>query len=246
VQGEHLVIPADTLVFYVDDSGDESLGNAAHPIFAFGGVACVTKFHAAIDTEWRTMKATTFPQVKGPLHAKTHLRERLPEIKRLSVLAAAGHSALARFGAIVTSSSRVPRDKMMMTACGCLANRFAAIAEGMIARGYWNPPGRILAIFEHSARLAPHLEAHFTDLAVHVGEEKIPVEGCFLPKSVANPFLEMADFVVSTVGRNVKFQLANGRESCTPNFDTLFRRFGPPLADYIEVEELVASMNAAA
>jgi hypothetical protein len=36
--GEHLVIEPNTLVFYVDDSGDEQLGNRNHPIFALAGV----------------------------------------------------------------------------------------------------------------------------------------------------------------------------------------------------------------
>jgi hypothetical protein len=33
--GEHLILKSNTLVFYVDESGDEQLNNPQHPIFAF-------------------------------------------------------------------------------------------------------------------------------------------------------------------------------------------------------------------
>jgi hypothetical protein len=106
--GEHLVIQPNTLVFYIDDSGDEQLNNRQHPIFAFGGVACVGEFHIPIARSWQAMKAATFPQVTGPLHAKTHLRDRLPEPKRLAVLSAMAPQHLARFGTILTSSTVAP------------------------------------------------------------------------------------------------------------------------------------------
>jgi hypothetical protein len=53
---------------------------------------------------------------------------------------------------------------------------------------------------------------------------------------VANPFLEMADVVATTVGRNARFQLTNGRSACQPMFQSLLRDIGPPLADYFEVD----------
>ena len=92
----------------------------------------------------------------------------------------------------------------------------------------------MVAVFEHSSRLARHIEQHIPD-AIKVGAHLVPVEGCFMPKSVANPFLEMADFIASTIGKNVINQLEHGREGCTDNFQALFRDVGPPLADYIEV-----------
>jgi hypothetical protein len=49
----------------------------------------------------------------------------------------------------------------------------------------------------------------------------------------------MADFVTSTIGKDVKFQLEHGRTECTNNFQTLFRDVGLPLADYIEVTAAV-------
>jgi hypothetical protein len=235
--GEHLHIQPNTLVFYIDESGDERLNNQQHPIFAFGGVACVTESHIPIARAWQAMKAATFPQVVGPLHAKSHLRERLTEPRRLAVLAGMAHRQLGRFGTVITNSTMMSPNDVIPVACGTLANRFASVAGGMIQLGLWRPPGHVVAVFEHSASLARHVEQHFTDLAIKVGTRIIPVEGCFMPKSIGNPFLEMADFVASVIGKNVKEQLECGRAKCTRNFQALFREVGPPLANYIEVTD---------
>jgi hypothetical protein len=234
-RAEHLTIGPNTLVFYVDESGDEQLSDRQHPIFAFGGVATVTDHHVPIARAWRAMKAATFPQVVGPLHAQRHIRDRLAEPRRLALLAGMAHRQLARFGTVITSSTVVSLDKVVMVSCGTLANRFAGVAEGMIRLGLWQPPGRAVAVFEHSSRLAQGVEQHFTNLAIKVENHTVPLEGCFMPKIVANPFLEMADFVASTIGKNVKHQLECDRDGCTANFQALFRDVGPPLADYVEV-----------
>jgi hypothetical protein len=114
----------------------------------------------------------------------------------------------------------------------------AHITEGLANKRIWKAPGRVVAIFEHSSRLARHIEEQFPDNII-VGGCPIPVEGCFMPKSVANPFLEMADFVANTLAKNVIYQLRHGRKVCIRNFQALFREVGPPLADYIEVTAVV-------
>jgi hypothetical protein len=233
--GEHLILKSNTLVFYVDESGDERLNNPQHPIFAFGGVACPSDFHLPIARAWQAMKAKHFPQVDGPLHANTHLRERLSSKKRLAVLTGMAHPELARFGTVITSSTVLLPDWIFTVACMELAKRFASVMEGMIQLGLLKVPGRVVAEFEHSTRLAKHIEQHFTDLVLEVGGHAIPVEGRFMPKSVVNPFLEMADFVASTIGKNLKYQRKFDPSGCTANFEALFRKVGPPLAAYAEV-----------
>ncbi len=75
-EGERLIIPPGALVFYIDDSGDEKFGNREHPFLAFGEVACTCEFHTQMADIWKEMKASTFRQLRGPLHAKRHLKER--------------------------------------------------------------------------------------------------------------------------------------------------------------------------
>jgi hypothetical protein len=231
-----LAIKPNTLVFYVDDSGDEKLNNRRHPIFALGGVACVTEHHIPIGQSWQAMKKATFPQVDGSLHAATHMR-RLTDARRRAVLAVTDHQQLGRFGIVITSETIVPLKQVIPFACATLFNRMRGVTLGMNELGLWHPVGgQITAIFEESARLAEHIQAGFTGRTIKIGAFTIPIDGCFMPKSAANPFLEMADFVAYTIGRNVKYQLEHGQKDCTNNFQVLFRDVGRPLANYIWVK----------
>jgi hypothetical protein len=233
--GEHLIIPAGALAFYIDDSGDQKFADPEHPFLAFGGVACTCEFHVTIAEDWKLMKAATFPQVRGPLHAKRHLK-RNSAARWRSVAAAMNSSNLARLSAVLTDTTSVPAELVAHIALRALANRFAEIAEGMLARGLWHPPSPVFAIFEHSARLVAEIERAFTGIGITVGPYRVPVEGCFMPKSVANPFLEMADCIANATTKNVKYQRERASSVvCTPTFQSLFRDVGPPLASYIEV-----------
>ena len=101
---EHLIIPPNALVFYVDDLGDERLSDVNHPIFAFGGVGCVFEFHGPVAELMACNEAPGLPLVTGRLHAATHMREgRLGEAKRANVLAAMAHCQLGRVGTLVTN-----------------------------------------------------------------------------------------------------------------------------------------------
>ena len=233
--GEHLIIPSGALVFYVDDSGDEKFGNREHPFLAFGGVASTCEFHIPLAETWKQMKASTFPQVRGPLHAKRHLKDR--SIRQWQAVQAAMNSPyLGPFGAVLTDTTAVAPEHITLVALRTLANRFADVAGAMLARGLWHPPGRVFAIFEHSPRLTDHIERAFTGISVTAGPHTVPVEGCFMPKSIANPFLERADCIANAVTKNVKYQRAHSSPLiCTPVFQSLFRDVGPPMASYIEV-----------
>jgi hypothetical protein len=239
---EQLVIPGNTLVFYLDDSGDERLNDSNHPVFAFGGVSCVSEFHIPIAGAWKDMKRRAFPQVKGPLHAATHMREgKLSETKRAAVLQAMEHRQLGRVGTLVTNQTIVRPDRIVQVACLTLVKRLGSVAAGMAQLGLWSPSPHqgIIVVFEASSRLARQIEQHLSGACCVVEGLELPILGCFMPKSVANPFLEMADFVVNAIARNVKHQIEGGRQDCTPSFQALFRDVGPPLVDYIEITRVM-------
>jgi Protein of unknown function (DUF3800) len=217
-EGEHLIIPPGALVYYVDDSGDEKFGNREHPFLAFGGVACTSEFHIPLANYWKDMKAANFRQLRGPLHANRHLKGHSAARWR-ALSAAMSFPNLGRFGTVLTETTYVSPERVTQVALMTLANRFADIAEGMLARKLWRPPGKVYAVFEHSARLSRDIETIFSNIAVKAGSHTVPVEGCFMPKSVANPFLEMADCIANAVTKNVKYQRAQSSPLvCTPIF----------------------------
>lgn len=103
-------------------------------------------------------------------------------------------------------------------------------------RGLWYPPSRVFAVFEHSARLAHEIQKVFTGITINADPYRVLIEGCFMPKSVVNPFLEMADCIANAVTKNVKHQRTQASSLvCTPTFQSLFRDPGLPMVSYFEV-----------
>jgi len=246
--GEHLILPQNALVFYLDESGDESLHNADHPIFAFGGVACVTQSHLPIAQTWKAMKREVFRQVSGPLHAANHMQDgKLSSRRRTAVLSAINQPLLARLGAVVTTETKIEGAGVgtFEAACFPLTRRVQDVARKMHERGYWCPTGStpVYAIFEQSSRIAQRIEACFQNVSIEVGGLTVLVQGCFMPKTAANPFLEMADFVAYSIGRNVIQQRLMGRDFYSPNFREIFQNQDAAisLVSYIEVTAIVPS-----
>ena len=244
--GENRILQPNTLVLYVDDSGDESIGDRNYPVFAFGGVACVSDYMTNIGDAWKAMKSSVFPQVKTALHAKEHMKEtRLKGVRRDSVLSALSNPGLARFGIVFTDKTQVSQDQILLSATAILARRFDEIANGIAARGLWRPGGDVLIIFEASRRLENAIEGHLGQLSYDFDGRKYPIDKAFMPKFAADPFLEMADFVAYTIGRNVRHQAQHGEMTCTPNFESLFRTVDPALVSYIKAETVTFQPAAA-
>jgi hypothetical protein len=100
-------------------------------------------------------------------------------------------------------------------------------------------------IFEASGRLEKHIEARLGQLSYTLDGKKYPVQGAFMPKFVADPMLEMADFVAYTVGQNVKHQMVHGHEAWTPNFEALFRNVEASLVSYMKAQTITFEPAAA-
>lgn len=244
--GEHRVLAPNTLVLYVDESGDETFRDPQHPIFAFGGVACVSGELDLIGANWRAMKAAHFPQVKGALHATTNLKEsKLKGAKREAILAATTFIGLARFGIVLTNRTVVPQDLVIAAITSSLTMRLEEIANKFAALGRWRPGGPVLMIFEASTRLESAIEGHLGQLSYEVDGQSYAIEGAFMPKRAADPLLEMADFIAYTIGINVKYQMAHDPRACTANFERLFRNVGNAPVSYMQAETVTFQSAAA-
>jgi hypothetical protein len=52
-----LLLDQNTLAFFVDDSGDQILGDPANPLFALGGVSVHGADYLAVASAWREASA---------------------------------------------------------------------------------------------------------------------------------------------------------------------------------------------
>jgi hypothetical protein len=117
-----------------------------------------------------------------------------------------------------------------------LGNRLTDIAK-------WQPFGSVAVVFEHSQRLAPQIEQVFGDFSVIEDGKTVPLELFWMEKSVGEPGLEVADFLVNSIGREVRHRLKKlpGHDD---NFEAFFHHPDKRLASFIDISGVLANRPA--
>jgi hypothetical protein len=96
---------SDRLLFFVDETGAESLGDPQFPVFGLGG--CLVRaedYRELIAGPWRVMKARHF----GGLDVRLHAAELLPTAEQLEAIAEFfSKGRFFRVAAILKKSSRI-------------------------------------------------------------------------------------------------------------------------------------------
>jgi hypothetical protein len=92
----------------------------------------------------------------------------------------------------------------------------------------------VRVVFESSRRADRLIENAFQSFEFSRGSKRIPSECGFMPKSVGEPALEVADFVMHAVGRQMRRNLTK-RDTFLPDFRAVFHAVGPELSSFIEV-----------
>jgi hypothetical protein len=99
-------------------------------------------------------------------------------------------------------------------------------------------PARSVAVIFEASDLANKLVVeHFGSLELTEEGQPVPVEHGFMPKTAREPGLEVADFVVHTVGRYARHWI-NGRPGFPPDFIAMFHRCDPRLQSFLLVDRI--------
>ena len=85
------------------------------------------------------------------------------------------------------------------------------------------PCSGVAIIVESSQRAGPILKQHFGELRSEGLERVRPVEYCLMPKSSAEPGLEIADFIISAA-KSQTVRLTEGKAGFAPDFEHVFGR----------------------
>ncbi len=96
------------------------------------------------------------------------------------------------------------------------------------------PCKRIWFFVESSQRADSMVRACFDQLVSLQTSRALPVERCFMPKSSNEPGLEVADFIVSSAGSEVKQRL-RGKPGHALDFNDVFCRLHPEGCRYREI-----------
>ena len=95
----------------------------------------------------------------------------------------------------------------------------------------------VKVIFEASERADPLIEEAFHDLDVRHGEKPIPTECYFIAKKVGDTGLEVADFVMQAVGRQMNQNLKH-RDGFRRDFRAIFRAVDREYTSFMETDAI--------
>jgi hypothetical protein len=228
---DDLILPDRCLAVFVDDTGHEALVRG-HPVYGLGGCAVLGRdLVRLIWQPWKAIRMRVTGSPDTPLHA-SQFGTIANKSDMEAVSAFFRSQAFARFGAIISTETKLADQlSLMQTMKTVLVERINQIMQPTLCR-------EVKVIFESSQRADPIIRKVFQDFELRRGWKIIPSDCYFMPKAAAEPALEVADFVVHTVGRQARQNLTN-RGVFLPDFKAVFHDVHPNLVSFMEVASVI-------
>lgn len=96
-------------------------------------------------------------------------------------------------------------------------------------------------VFESSNRTNRLIQEEFGHFGFMLDDQPVPIEFGFMPKSAGEPALEVADFIMHAVGRQVRHRVQrNG--GFLPDFRAVFHEVDERLASFIDITGVIAEL----
>jgi len=228
--GEELTIHNDWLLVFMDETGHETFAGD-HAYYAVGGCGILGAHYEVVKAQWRELRRTVNGDPEAPLHAADleYTPENLGAVSQFFT-----SPSFARFAVAATNKTNFAVDMHTMAAVmGMLKKHIARLVSQL-------PCTTVVLIFESSERGDPLVQQHFGELGLLEEERPIPTEHCFMPKSAAEPGLELADFVASDAGSQARFY-HRGRTDFAKDYQAVFHRFPPPFSQFFHIAEVGGS-----
>jgi hypothetical protein len=221
---EPLVVRDRSLAVYVDDTGHESLNG--QPVYGLGGCAVMGHdYERIINQPWRAVRK----HVTGSSETRLHANKFSRKTEDIHVVARFfREQPFWRFAAVFTNET-IMAEKL--TQLGTMRGVLEKRINEIVGKTRCN---EVRVVFESSQRANRLIESTFQSFDFRRGLERIPSECGFMPKSAGEPALEVADFVMHAVGRQMRHSLIK-RDTFLPDFCAVFHSRGPELSSFIEV-----------
>jgi Protein of unknown function (DUF3800) len=223
-----LEIGGRCLAVFVDETGHEEL--KGQPVYGLGGCAALGRdIERLLDTSWREVRRRVAGSPNAQLHANG-LRPKPGDVEAIEAFFRTHH--FWRLGAVITRTTKLPdemsRVRMMKRV---LQNRVKEIVGRSLCK-------EVAVIFESSQRTDRLIEEAFQDFEVARGSKHIPSTCYFMPKSAADPALEVADFVMHAVRRQARRGF-DPRGTFVADFCAVFHTADPTLVSFFNPEEVI-------
>ena len=221
---ERPVLRDRSLAVFVDDTGHESL--KGQPVYGLGGCAVLGgDYERIINQPWRAVRK----HVAGSPDAQLHANKFSGTIEDIEIVARFfGEQPFWRFAAVVTEQTTLAHE---LTLLGTMRGALERCINDIVGLTLCE---EVKVVLESSHRANRPIQLAFQSFEFSRGSERIPSECGFMPKSLGEPGLEVADFAMHAVGRQARRMLTN-RNTFLPDFRAVSHTADPTLSHFNEV-----------
>jgi hypothetical protein len=191
---DRLAFGEKTLIFFVDETGGETLDDSNQPIFGFGGCGVLGEdLERFVNQPWRGVRRVIYGTPDRALHAaELPVPIRHDHIDAISTFFR--NHPFARFGVTCDLRTEIPSGlSVPRVLLASLQNRLNYLLR-------WTWASDVVVNFEHSERLEEAVRDGFGNFVPHQFGRVLDWLPCFMPKAANEPALEVADFVVHAIG----------------------------------------------
>jgi Protein of unknown function (DUF3800) len=225
---QELTFTNDRLLVFIDDTGHETF-KGSEIYYGLGGCVVLGAHYELLKTHWKEVRRVINGSPDAPLHA-FEMEQKPSNFEALSQFFL--DRSFARIAAASTKKTTGPPDMHSAEpVIGMLEEHIDGIARLVPCSG-------VMIIVESSQRADPILKQLFGKLKSEGVERVRPVEYCLMPKSSAEPGLEIADFIISAARSQTK-RLAEGKAGLARDFADVFDRLPREGCRFSYVAEVV-------
>jgi hypothetical protein len=216
----------DTMMIFLDETGDEQYSDPKHPVFGIGGCALISdEYGRRIFDPWNRLKRDVLGLAGKPFHAVDFEHSKPTPARRRAQIAAINLFLTRGFYRLAVTTDINTQRPEGFDGHETVSTVVHELIQRLIAR---HSSPRCMVFFEHSERTAKMLErnlpVHKMDARNLFGEPVVP-EGYTMPKKFMEPGLEIADLIIHTSGKQQRRHpegYANGVRHFTLDFRAVF------------------------
>jgi hypothetical protein len=236
-----LHLPLRSLLIFIDETGNEDFSDPNNPTFGRGGCgALMTEYKPRIARPWRKVKRERLGGALKPFHA-TEFEQTRPTMHQITGINTFMARPFWRFATMCDSRTELP--------AGIDAHKaISLVTIGYFASIVSHCDVDVVALIFEASNRGDSLVRRDYDLAnmdlTNQWGRRVEVEGCFMPKGIMEPGLEVADLIAHTAGRQRRHELA-GKIGHTKDFQqTYWHSPIPPKFMAISSVEIAKAVEA--
>jgi hypothetical protein len=223
----------DCLLVFIDETGHEELPKG-HTVYGLGGCAILASdLEDAINVPWRAVRKLVTGDADKPLHAsefsRNHTKEQVNAVANFFE-----QPTFMRLAAVLSVETELPNElEHIEVVLQMLGQRIQVLANRVQLN-------QVAIIFEHSERTKKLIQKYFAGFTVIKDGREVLTEPLWMKKAENEPGLEVADFVMHAVGRQVRSTIEK-RQEFPLDFQSGFMKVPSRLISFMRIDRVTGN-----